>query len=45
MAVAVIEQLEVIDIDHQQCQVVAGLLGAQPFEIEPALEAASIGEA
>ena len=45
MAIGVVVKLEVIDIDHQQRQLAMILLRLQPFEIEPALEAAAIGQA
>ena len=45
MAIGVVEELEVIDVDHQQRQFAAILLRLHPFEIEPALEAAPVGEA
>ncbi len=44
MAIGVVERFEVIDVDHQQHQSGFGLLGLHPFEIEPALEAAAVGE-
>ena len=45
MAVGIVEQLEVIDVDHQKRQFAVVLLGLHPFEVEPALEAAPVGEA
>src|SRR4051812_49822140 len=40
MSVGVVEQLEVIDVDHQQRQVTGVLLRPRPFEIQTALEPA-----
>ncbi len=44
MTVSVVVELEVIDVDHQERQFAAVLLGLHPFEIEPALEAAPVGK-
>ena len=44
MAIAVVEQLEVIDINHHQRQRRAFLAGALPFAIQFAVEAAPVGE-
>src|SRR5258708_7741218 len=45
MAISVVVKFEVIDVDHQKRQFALVLLGLHPFEIEPALEAAPVGEA
>src|ERR1700685_1796765 len=42
VAVPVIEQLEVIDIDHQQCQRTALLGSVLPAALELAIEASSV---
>ncbi len=45
MAIGVVEQLEVVDVDHQERQLAVVLLRLHPLEIEPALESAPVGEA
>ena len=45
MAVLVVEQLEVIDIDEQQRQRLPGALRPQPFGLQCLVEAAPIGKA
>src|ERR1700674_4195030 len=45
MAIAIVEQFEVVDIDHQERQLAVILPGLHPLEVEPALEAAPVGEA
>ena len=44
MAVAVVEQLEMIDIDHHQRERLAALGGALPFALDLAVEAAPVGK-
>ena len=45
VAVGVVVELEMIDVDHQERQFAGILLRLQPLEIEPALEAATVGKA
>ena len=45
VAVAIVEQLEVVDVDHQQRDRATELAGALPFGGEPRVEAAPVGEA
>ena len=44
MAIAVVEQLEVVDINHQQRQRVAGPPGAVPFPLQRLVEAPPVGD-
>ena len=44
MAVTVVVELEVIDIDHHQRDRLVDLAGAPPFLLELAVEAAAVGE-
>ena len=45
VAVAIVEQLEVVDVDHQQCDRATSLPAPLPFGGEPRVEAAPVGEA